>query len=193
MKPSKYLSKTLTIVLLSLGAIVFFSCGPRSGEAQKLFIRRNQPIPNAEIRDFTAYYTLKGQLALRLDSPLLKDFSQYDFAYQWFPRGIKMEIYNRRDRKDRTIITADTAAMYKDTQILELRGNVRIHNLKNEELTTGRLYWDRVNEHIFTDDRVVFRRNEEYIKGTGFDSNMSFTDARVNNVKGIFRVKKKID
>ena len=181
----------MTIVLLSLGAIVFFSCHTKKGEATRLFIQRNRPVPNAEIRDFTAYYTLKGRLALRLDSPVLKDYSQYKFAYQWFPEGIKMEIYNRQgDDPNRTIITADTAVMYKSTQLLELTGNVHIRNLKNEELKTEKLFWDRLHGHIFTDEPVSFRRNDEYINGQGFDSNMSFTDARVNDVTGVFRVRK---
>jgi len=171
-------------------AIVFFSCQNRAKEAKAIFLTRKEPVPNAEIHHFTARYTLKGDLALMLQSPLMKDYSQYDFAYQIFPQGIKITIFNQRNHNDRTVITADTAAGYKATQLFELLGHVKIHNTQNEELQTTHLFWDRLHNHIFTDEPVRFKRNEEYIQGTGFDSNMSFTDARVNNVSGVFQVKK---
>jgi len=178
-----------TIAFILMWAIVFFSCQHKQKDVQSIFVTRKEPVPNAEIRDFTAHYTLKGNLALLLKSPLMKDYSQYDFAYQIFPEGIEITIYNRNDQGGKTIITADTAAMYKATQLLELLGNVKIRNTQNEELETTHLFWDRTHEHIFTDDPVRFKRNEEYIHGKGFDSNMSFTDARVNNVTGVFHVR----
>ncbi len=176
------------IALISMMAIAFFSC-KRNGNARAALPSEHVPVPYAEIHDFTAHYTLKGHIAMTLEAPELLDYSQYPFARQLFPAGMHMVIYGKGGEK--TYIDARRAAVYKPVELVELVGHVRIHNDKHEELVTNRLFWDKTHDHIFTDDSVRFSRNNEYIKGRGFDSNMSFTSARVNNISGIIRINKK--
>ena len=167
--------------------ILFFSCNGKGNEAQSLFKRKKEPVPTGQTFDFEAYYTLKGDIAMRLQSPRMDDYTDREFPRQVFPEGAYMEIYNAD--KQKTTIRADRAVIYKKTGLTELIGNVVITGHDGSTLKTPRLFWDRTHEHIFTDDEIEFRREDEFIRGTGFDSNMSFTTARVNNVKGIIRIK----
>ncbi len=176
------------IALISMMAIAFFSC-KRSRKTQAALPGKHEPVPYAEIHDFTAHYTLKGQIAMTLQAPELLDYSQYEFARQIFPKGMHIVIHGKDG--DKTYIEAKRAAVYKPVELVELIGQVHIYNDRNEELVTDRLFWDKTRDHIFTDDSVRFSRNNEYIKGRGFDSNMSFTSARVNNISGIISINKK--
>jgi len=122
-----------------------------------------------------------------LTAPRMDEYTDTRFPRQVFPAGAYMEIYN--DARQKTTVRADKAVVYSRTGITELIGNVVITGADSSQLKTPRLFWDRKNEHIFTDESIEFRRKDEYIKGKGFDSNMSFTTARVNNVEGIIHIK----
>jgi len=171
-----------------VAVILFLSCRDRGSEAAALFVRKQEPVPTGQTKDFTAYYTLKGDIAMKLTAPLLEEYTDPDFPRQLFPQGLYMEIYN--DKKEKTVIRADRAAVYNVNGLTELYGHVVITAPDGSTLKTPRLFWDRLEEHIFTDEPVEFRRRDEYIRGTGFDSNMSFTTARVNNVSGIFQIRR---
>ncbi len=195
MKPKNYIVNFFHDLLrhaIPLCGVAFgflISCQKNGKEAQALFQAKNTAFPGAEIENFTTYYTLKGNIALILKAPLMKDYSNEKFPFQLFPKGVDIVIVNHND-DGKTYIKADKAAIYQQTGITELSGNVIIRNDKNEQLLTPHLFWDKKNEHIFTDEQVEFRRGNEFIKGKGFDSNMQFNNARVNNVEGIFNIKK---
>jgi len=183
--PNKW-NLLLRITAASVAVILFWACKDTSAEAAKLFYRPHEPLPTGQTIDFKAYYTLKGKVAMQLQAPRMDDYADREFPRQIFPQGVYVEIYN--DRRQKTVIRADCAVVYKKNGLTELTGNVIITAPDSSLLKTSRLFWDRMNEHIFTDEPIEFRRKDEYIRGEGFDSNMSFTTARVNNVKGIFRV-----
>ncbi len=182
-----FFSHTIPVAGVVFGLLV--SCHKSGNKAQALFHKKNKAFPAAEIDRFTAYYTLKGNIALILKAPHMEDYSNEIFPFQLFPQGVDIIIVNNNDN-GKTYIKADSAVVYQQTGLTELLGNVVIRSDKNEQLITPHLFWDRKNEHIFTDDPVEFRRGNEYIKGKGFDSNMHFNNARVNNVTGIFNLKK---
>ncbi len=165
------------------------SCQKQNREANRLFTQKKMVLPGATIHDIKAYYTLKGNVSLILEAPVMEDYSgNVDFPYQMFPKNVHITILNS-ETNEKTFITADTAVLYKKTELTELIGKVKIRNEKEESLTTSHLFWDKKNDHIFTDKKVIFKRKNEYIRGTGFDSNMKFTNARVNNVEGLVHVK----
>ena len=171
-----------------MASLLLSGCKHAKRDVNQLFIQENAYVPAAEIRHFKAYYTLKGDVALVLKAPVMKDYSNYDFQTQIFPAGVDILIKNRNGN-GHTRVQADKAVLYKQTELTELIGNVKITGEKGESLTTGRLFWDKQNEHLFTDSHVRFQRGDEYIEGTGFDSNMRFSNARVNDVEGIFHIK----
>ncbi len=127
---------------------------------------------------------------MRMRSPLMEDYTEMEFPRQIFPKGLFMEIFNPQVG-EKTTIRADKAVVYKKTGMVELIDNVVITGADSSQLKTSQLFWDRMHEHIFTDRAIEFRRKDEFIRGTGFDSNMSFTTARVNNVTGIIHIKTK--
>jgi LPS export ABC transporter protein LptC len=188
---TKKIISLVKMITVSLGTvIVLYSCSGNSSEAKLLYKKKDRPVASGQTRDFEAFYTLKGQVAMRLKAKAMDDYTEPDFPRQIFPGGLFMEIFNHQTG-EKTTIQADTAVVYKKTGMVELIGNVVITGDDGSQLKTSQLFWDRMHEHIFTDKEIEFRREDEYIHGTGFDSNMSFTTARVNNVSGIIKIKTK--
>jgi LPS export ABC transporter protein LptC len=180
-------NRTIT-VLAGTVIVLFFSC-QNNYRAKNLFIRTTETVPSGQTENFTAYYTLRGEIAMIMQAPLMEDYGNYpEFARQTFPRGLQISL-NGKNRKDTTRIKSDSAVIYKRTGLVELIGNVKITGPDGSSLLTHRLFWDRMHDHIFTDENIEFRRRDEFIRGKGFDSNINFTNARVNNVTGIFKVK----
>ena len=167
---------------------VLFSCSKKIEEVNRLY-RENEDIPASETKDFRLTYTMEGQRVLLLTAPLMLDFTnQKDFAYQYFPEKIKIELIDKTGKK--TVVTADKAFIYKKPDLSELIGNVKITGADGSSLQTSHLFWDAENKHIFGDEKTVLKQNDEQISGIGFDSSLDFKNVRLNRITGVLKVKK---
>jgi LPS export ABC transporter protein LptC len=174
-------------IAISLLIAVLFSCSKKIEEVNRLY-QENEDIPAAETKNFKLTYTLQGDNVLILTAPVMLDFThQKKFPYQYFPENLKIELINANN-KEKTIITADRAYVYKDPDFSELIGNVYIQGADGSSLKTGHLYWDATHKHIFGNEQTVLRQNDEKITGTGFDSSLDFKNVRLNKITGILKV-----
>jgi LPS export ABC transporter protein LptC len=85
-------------------------------------------------------------------------------------------------------ISADYGIAYNSTNLIDLRGDVKVATHTKDTLFAEQLYYDRSLNWIFTDLPVVFRTANEKISGTGFDSDKAFERARVLKVTGTITV-----
>ncbi len=177
--------KSIVVILLTA---MLFSCSKKIEEVNR-FYQDNESIPLSETKNFKLTYTLLGQKALILTAPLMIDYgNQKDFNYQYFPKKIKIELINHQNG-DITIVTADKAYIYKNPDLAELIGNVKIMGADGSRLETSHLFWDGVNQHIFGEAQTVLKQNDEQISGVGFDSSLDFKNVRLNKITGVLRLK----
>ncbi len=167
---------------------MLFSCSKKIEEVHR-FYQENENIPASETTDFKLTYTLLGKKTLILTAPVMIDYNnQKDFAYQYFPKHIKIVLINH-DNNEKTLITANKAYIYKNPDMAELIGDVHIIGADGSSLTTGQLYWDEFNRHIFGNDKTILRQNDEQISGYGFDSSLDFKNVRLSKINGILKVR----
>jgi len=179
-----YLIKSIAISLL---IAVLFSCSKKIEEVNRLY-QDNEDIPAAETKDFKLTYTLQGNKVLVLTAPVMLDFThQKKFAYQYFPNSLKIELINAK-KNEKTIITADRAFVYKNPDLSELIGRVRIQGADGSSLQTNHLFWDATHQHIFGDEQTLLQQNNEKITGTGFDASLDFKNVRLNKINGVLKV-----
>ena len=179
-----YLIKSIAISLL---IAVLFSCSKKIEEVNRLY-QENEDIPAAETKDFKLTYTLQGNKVLVLTAPVMLDFThQKKIAYQYFPKSLKIELINAK-KNEKTIITGDRAFVYKNPNLSELIGRVRIQGADGSSLQTNHLFWDATNKHIFGDEQTVLQQNNEKITGTGFDASLDFKNVRLNKINGVLKV-----
>ena len=166
-----------TIALLFLSAIVFVSCKETIEKTDAL--SAVDSLSTQTVRDMNFIETKFGKVYLRLEAPLMENYSLLPEPYEIFPDGLKVEEYTAEGELE-TEIKANRAIhrTQSDQERWEAFGNVVVINqLKNEKLLTDTLYWDRANQRIFTSAFVKMFSPQGFMQGYGMES-----DERANNV-----------
>ncbi|MDR9400791.1 MAG: LPS export ABC transporter periplasmic protein LptC [Psychroflexus sp.] len=131
--------------------------------------------PDAVGKTINLKYTDSGKVKVNLISPLMHDYGQLKFPFRKFPQGLKVNFYEEDSTKN--IIIADYAIIYNQTNLVELRDNVKIITKDSTILKTNLLFWDRSIEWLYTDQSYTLNlKNGTLNKGVGFDANQKFTN-----------------
>ncbi len=139
-------------------AVICFlaSCQDNLKAIEKMEMSSNEPI--GEVENMLLKHTDSGKLKLSLQGKNMLDFSNDDFPYTHFPDGIKVTIYETlQDSTAITTILADQATSYDLTDIVDLRGNVRIIRADGNTFAGDQLYWDQSDKWIFTNQAFETR------------------------------------
>ena len=177
------LYKILNIVTIFV-VTMFFSCNDSFDQVQKMGISENEPIGIAE--NINLKHTDSGRVTANLISPKMLDFTNRNFPYSEFPEGITLNLFDEQNKK--SVVVADYAIIYDQTDLLDLQGNVVITTSDHRVLKTEQLFYDQKKEWLFTNKPVTFKTETDIINGNGFDSNSKFTNAEVLEVTGIITV-----
>ncbi len=147
--------------------------------------------PSSEVENLLLKHTDSGYLKATIRGSLMLDYSNDSYPYTEFPKGIKVEVYETNgDTTERTTITADYAVMFSETDLVDLKGNVRIVGSDGSTFYGDQLYWDQKARWIFTDRS--FRTdltNNNKTSGDILDSNEKLTKALVRNSSDVYYVK----
>lgn len=168
-------------IVMVIAMTMFFSCKSNLDEVNKIGISENEPIGVAE--NINLKYTDSGRVTANLLSPKMLDFSNRDFAYNEFPEGARLNIFDENNEK--STIIADYAIVYDKTGIIDMQGNVVLASTTQDTLFAEQLYYDQNREWLFTNKPVTFRRGQDVINGNGFDSDSEFKQAQVLEIDGI--------
>lgn len=160
---------------------LFLSCKNNFEEVKKIGISENEPIGIAE--HINLKYTDSGRVTANLKSPKMLDYSNREFAFNEFPDGIDLNLFDEQNQKSNVI--ADYAIVYDKTGIIDLQGHVVLSSTNKDTLFAEQLYYDQNREWLFTNKPVTFRTGRDVINGKGFDSDTKFTKAQVLEIDGI--------
>lgn len=117
-------------------------------------------------------------------APTLLRYVSSDTPKQVFPDGIDADFYNNSHVQTSKMI-AQYAEQYEKERKVYLRDSVKIWNNKNEQLETDELLWDEAAEQISSTKFVRITTPTQIITGTGFKSNLEFTEWEIYQVSGI--------
>ncbi len=163
---------------------LFFSCNNDFSEVQKIGVLQNQPIGEAENIDlkYTEFKEDTVRLVANLISPKMLDYSNRNFAFNEFPDGVVLYVFD--DKKNKTTITSNYAIVYSETDIIDLRGNVQIATHEKDTLFTEQLYYNQKLEWLFTNEPWLFGS----LHGIGFDSDKEFKNFKMLEMGGEFQI-----
>ncbi|WP_179333496.1 LPS export ABC transporter periplasmic protein LptC [Winogradskyella costae] len=180
-------SHNIKNLVTAIVVTLFFSCNNDFNEVQKVGVLQNQPIGEAENIDlkYTELEEDTIRLIANLISPKMLDYSNRNFAFNEFPEGIELLIFD--DEKNKTTITSNYAIIYSDTDIIDLRGNVIIATHQKDTLFTEQLYYNQKLEWAFTNMPFVFKSLTNNTHGIGFDSNKEFNNFQMLEMGGDFQ------
>ena len=163
----------------------FSSCNDRLKEfkvSDKEFI-----LPISVAENINTKYVDSGRLKSVLNSQKMINFSNQEFPFYEFPNGVDLLLLGKNN--DTSNVVSNTAMVFAETDIIDLRGDVVLITSTKDTLLTDQLYYDQKKEWLFTDFPVRFRTKNYITNGNGFDSNQYFTNAQVIQVTGRVFVK----
>ncbi len=164
-------------LLLLVPLLGMISCESNFKEVQKMGM--SEFTPTGEADTINLKYTDSGRIKAVLISPKMLDYSAVEFPFTEFPVGINLTLYDENGKK--TLVTSNYASSFKGTDLIDLKGNVRISNEAGDLLETEQLYFDQKNEWFFTQKKFKFTSLKGITNGEGIDFSKDFK--RVNSQK----------
>ena len=169
MKSNKYRSKSIAAILI---VAMLFACDNNFSEANKL--NQEVDVPQGVTTDVNLFFTDSGKVKANLRSPKILDYSQEKLGYRIFPDGVEVDFFNPDSTKN--TIYADSAIVFNQSSLVDMRKNVKIITSDSLVLTTTQLYWDTGRQWVFTDrDYRIRLSNGSVNDGGGFDANQEFS------------------
>lgn len=138
-----------------------------------------------ELSSQDSAYTRKSII---LRSPLNENYDNLDFKHQIFPEGLTLIIYDDQSQESR--VKADYGIVYSQTNLIDLRGNVRLDSHDGKILETQQLYFNRTDGWIFTEQAFTYTNPEEgtVMDGVGMDFNRDFTYFQAARTNGVIAI-----
>jgi len=170
------------VVALFLSATAIVSC--KDNAIKTVMLDDENKPPSVEMVNLDVAYTEAGRTKMLLQAPLLQRFLFVDDPYSVFPHGFHVQFFSDSEELE-SQITADYA-LYKEkpVELWLATGNVMVINfLKNQRLYTDTLYWNRVEQSIFTNAPVRIITEDGIINGRdGMTSDERFTNYEIRRV-----------
>jgi len=178
-------------------AVSLSGCSPKPRPPEAVGSQKH--VPQGIARDFELVYTetpreLSSQdsaysaRTLVLRSPLNENYDNLSFRHQVFPKGLVLSIYDKDGNESR--VKADYGIVYSQTNLIDLRGNVKLESHDGKILETQQLYFNRRDSWIFTEEPFTYLNPEEgtLMDGVGMDFNREFTYFRAAKTNGVISV-----
>ena len=124
-----------------------------------------------------------GVLIMEMKAPKQNNYENGNREWGY---GFKIKWLNENGQTTR-YITADHVYYTKVDNLYKATGNVIVKNeIKNDELRTQELVWNRKEKKIYTDKFVTIKSDDELHTGNGLNSNEEFTEYHIIKPNGTF-------
>ncbi|MFN3756543.1 MAG: LPS export ABC transporter periplasmic protein LptC [Flavobacterium sp.] len=169
------------------GVALFFSCQSNFKEVQKFNF--SEFMPTGEADTINLKYTDSGRVVAILISPKMLDYSSVTYPFTEFPTGIDMTLYDVDGKK--SFIRSDYAITFTGTDIIDLRGNVKMTSDEGQYMTTEQLFYDQKHEWFFTEKKFTFT---DPVKGFSTGEGVDFSkDFNIINYQKVYSEINEID
>ena len=166
--------------VLVMAMAIFCRCESNFKEVQK--INFSEFVPSGEADKINLKYTDSGRITAVLVSPKMREYASVDFPFTEFPKGINVTLYDKNGKM--TFIKSDYATSFKQTNIIDLKGNVKINSQDGQTLETDQLYFDQKNEWFFTEKSFKFTDPKGVSNGKGIDFSKDFKVINSQSIAG---------
>lgn len=174
-------SRKITILLATFFSVVMlFSCESNFKEVQKSTFA--EFTPSGEADSINIKYTDSGKIKSILISPKMLDYATVEFPFTEFPKGVNVTLYDDNGKK--TFVTAKYGVTFKNTDLIDLKGDVKISNETGQLFETQQLYFDQKNEWFYTEKRYKFTDPKGVSYGEGVDFSKDFKIINSQEISG---------
>ena len=164
----------------AFAVFLLFSCKDNFKEVQKSTFAEFTPIGEAD--SINIKYTDSGKIKSVLISPKMLDYASVEFPFTEFPKGVNVTLYDDHGKK--TFVNSKYAVTFKNTDLIDLQGHVKITNETGQVFETEQLYFDQKNEWFYTEKRYKFTDPKGVSYGEGVDFSKDFKIINSQAVSG---------
>lgn len=185
-----YNKRSITTVFWVVVVLFFVvSCSkPEVGKIAAVVDR--SAMPKLRATEITTVISDSGITRYRISTPRWDVFDKASQPYWEFPVGIHVEQFDL-NLKVESNIHSQYAKFHENEQLWELKGKVRMTNIKGELFETERLFWNQREERLYSDTVVKITQENHIINAVGFESNQQMTRYMFKGTKGGFAVQDK--
>ncbi len=176
----KFLKKYAFLLTFSSTLALISSCESNFKEVQKSTF--SEFSPSGEADDFNMKYTDSGRIKTVLIAPKMLDYATVEFPFTEFPKGINVTLYDDKGKK--TFVVSSYAVTFKNTNLIDLQGNVKISNEMGQLFETDQLYFDQKNEWFYTEKKYKFTDPKGVSFGEGVDFSKDFKIINSQKISG---------
>lgn len=160
-------------VILCTAGTMLLSCEADFKDVQRFNSVSFSPVGISE--NINLKYTDSGRVKAILVSPLMNDYSNLEYGFNEFPKGVTVTLLDQKDSNKKTVVVSDYAITYANTDIIDMQGNVKITADGGQVLTTDQLYYDQKNEWFYTERDFKFTDADGgFYQGPGLDFSKDF-------------------
>lgn len=138
--------------------------------------------PSFVAEDFDMKYTDSGRISTVLQSKKMMEYGTVSFPFTEFPEGVHVTFYDNMGK--RTYVRSDYAISYKGTDVIDLRGKVRIWTDVGQTLETEQLFFDQKTNWFYTEESFKFSDPKGISYGQGVDFSRDFKIVNSQKIRG---------
>lgn len=177
---SFYKKNSCFFLSLFILASVVFGCDNNLKEVHKNSY--SEFVPSGDADNVNLKYTDSGKVKSILISPKMLDYANVEFAFTEFPKGVDVTIFDNKGK--RTFIRSNYATSYKQTNIIDLQGKVKITSEDGQVLETEQLYFDQKNQWFYTEKKFKLTDANNTSTGQGIDFSKDFKVINSQRIQG---------
>ena len=159
-----------------------------------------------------------GMTRYRITTKTWLAYEQQEHPHWVFPDGLIAEELDKQSLEVKMSMKCDSAHYDRTTRMLNISGNVTIHDKNGGQITcdsayydeekalwslnsmvtitskdgstieTNQMYWDRKASKYYSDSFIRLQAQEKVLEGYGYESNEKLTTYKVNRVQAIVPV-----
>jgi LPS export ABC transporter protein LptC len=176
---------------LLLALLPFFSaCENELKDVQQIVDAQQAGIERAD--SVILFYSDSATVRMAAQAPSMLYYLDPRNPRREFPKGIHVDFFDEF-RQPSSQLTAQYAEQSDQTQKITLRDSVVIWNRRNQQLKTEELICDEREQKIYTHRLVTITTPTYIIYGTGFHSNLDFSDWYLDTVRGTVQTNSDLD
>jgi LPS export ABC transporter protein LptC len=178
-----------TAFMVVVVLFIAVSCGNKEIEKTSAITDRTK-LPKLKATEITTVISDSGITRYRISTPQWEMYDRASQPYWEFTKGIHLERFDQNLKVDANI-HSKYAKYFQNEKLWELKGNVRMTNIKGELFETEHLFWSQYDEKIYSDTIVKITQQSYIIHAVGFVSNQQMTKYQFRGTRGVFPVEDK--
>lgn len=177
MPSASTINKYIIITILCIGCFMVFSCENDISEVQNL---NKKTIGVEEGKQIESYLSQGGKVKAKLMAPVMLRYQQ-DTPKVVFPQTLRVDFFDDSTKIESKLFAKYGQYLENENKVF-LRDSVIVFNVTGDTLICKELFWDQYKAIFFTDKKVIIKKPDQRVYGTGLVADQTFKNITINKV-----------